>query len=155
VPVARFAFQAHLIDRSSISPFKINRLRAVWNSVAQNPLSTTAVPRCNLDSAIYRRGATRASVKLCKTSFCVGSYSAISIADCRRVPSRDGESSRRRRRRPFEMPPPSLTLGGTLPSMALQRRKRKAASTSHHPSRAHEPVRRRELLSDLRGPVVI
>jgi hypothetical protein len=29
-------FQACLIDRSSISPFRINHLRAVWNSIAQN-----------------------------------------------------------------------------------------------------------------------
>ena len=37
--VARsFAFQACLIDRSSISPFRINELRAVWNSVAQTLL---------------------------------------------------------------------------------------------------------------------
>lgn len=32
----RSAFQARLIDRSSISPFRINDLRTAWNSVAQN-----------------------------------------------------------------------------------------------------------------------
>ena len=32
-------FQACLIDRSSISPFRINDLRTAWNSVAQNPPS--------------------------------------------------------------------------------------------------------------------
>jgi hypothetical protein len=30
------AFQACSIDRSDISPFRINHLRAVWNSIAQN-----------------------------------------------------------------------------------------------------------------------
>ena len=37
--LARFAFQACSIDHSDISPFRINHLRAVWNSVAQNPPS--------------------------------------------------------------------------------------------------------------------
>ena len=34
--MTRFAFQACSIDHSDISPFRINHLRAVWNSVAQN-----------------------------------------------------------------------------------------------------------------------
>jgi hypothetical protein len=49
------AFQACSIDHSDISPFRINHLQAVWNSVAQNPPSNPAGPRCDLDSAVYRR----------------------------------------------------------------------------------------------------
>jgi hypothetical protein len=41
--VASFAFQACSIDHSDISPFRINHLRAVQNSVAQNPPSNTAL----------------------------------------------------------------------------------------------------------------
>ena len=49
------AFQACAFNHSAISPFRINHLRAVWNSVAQNPPSNPAAPRCDLDSAGYRR----------------------------------------------------------------------------------------------------
>jgi hypothetical protein len=36
--------------------FRINELRTAWNSVAQNPPSIPTVPRCDLNSAVYRRG---------------------------------------------------------------------------------------------------
>ena len=39
VRLAGIAFQACSIDHSDISPFRINALRAVWNSVAQSPPS--------------------------------------------------------------------------------------------------------------------
>src|SRR5213079_1893219 len=59
------AFQACSIDHSDISPFRINHLRAVRNSVAQNPPSNAAVRRCGLDSAVYRRGSSWHQSKLC------------------------------------------------------------------------------------------
>jgi hypothetical protein len=48
VSVAEIAFQACSIDHSDISPFRINHLRAVWNSVAQNPPSDLIVAQSNL-----------------------------------------------------------------------------------------------------------
>jgi hypothetical protein len=41
--LARFAFQACLIDRSSISLFRINDLRATKTSVAQKPPSIVSL----------------------------------------------------------------------------------------------------------------
>src|SRR6476469_10397357 len=46
--LAGIVFQACSIDHSDISPFKINDLRAVWNSVAQNPPSNRTVQRSGL-----------------------------------------------------------------------------------------------------------
>jgi hypothetical protein len=43
VSVAGFVFQACLIDRSSISPFRINDLRATNTSVAQKPPSIVSL----------------------------------------------------------------------------------------------------------------
>jgi len=43
VMVAKIAFQACSIDHSDISPFRINDLRVVLNSVTQNPASNVAV----------------------------------------------------------------------------------------------------------------
>ena len=50
-----YAFQACSIDHSDISPSKTNDLRVVRHSGAQNPPSNPDVPRCDLDSAVYRR----------------------------------------------------------------------------------------------------
>src|SRR3954451_10213516 len=61
------AFQACSIDHSDISPFRINHLRAVWNSVAQNLPSIPPVPPCNLDSTTYGLYVQRSSRELCKT----------------------------------------------------------------------------------------
>jgi len=66
VLLARFAFQACSFNHSDISPFdslrslrtgrfRINELRSVRNSVAQNSPSNRAVRRCDFDSAVYRR----------------------------------------------------------------------------------------------------
>ena len=49
------AFQACSFNHSDISPFRINHLQAVWNSVAQNPPLNRSGPRCRLSSAIYER----------------------------------------------------------------------------------------------------
>ena len=49
------AFQACSFNHSDISPFRINDLRTVWNSVAQNPPLNRSGPRCRLSSAIYER----------------------------------------------------------------------------------------------------
>ena len=46
--LARFAFQACSFNHSYISPFRINDLRAVGNSVAQNPPSQSCGPRIPL-----------------------------------------------------------------------------------------------------------
>ena len=73
------AFQACSIDHSDISPFKINHLRAIWNSVTQNPPSKAAVRRCGLDSAVYRRGSSWHQSKLCKTSYVAKSLTVIVI----------------------------------------------------------------------------
>ena len=43
VRLASFVFQACSIDHSDISPFRINDLRAAWNSVAQNPPSRISI----------------------------------------------------------------------------------------------------------------
>src|SRR4051812_19045024 len=48
---AGVSFQACLIDRSSISPFRINDLRTVWNSVAQTLLQVVMF----LDSVYIQR----------------------------------------------------------------------------------------------------
>jgi hypothetical protein len=53
--LARFAFQACSIDHSDISPFRINHLRVVWNSLAQNPPSNPDCPRTRSDSATCER----------------------------------------------------------------------------------------------------
>src|SRR6185295_9307375 len=50
--LAGIVFQACSIDHSDISPFRINDLRTVWNSVAQNPPSIRPVPRCDLHSTV-------------------------------------------------------------------------------------------------------
>jgi hypothetical protein len=50
--------------------FRINELRAVRNSVAQNPPSNPAALRCVSDSAVYRRTEGHHSLKLCQTSQC-------------------------------------------------------------------------------------
>jgi hypothetical protein len=44
VLLARFAFQACSFNHSDISPFRINELQEVWNSVAQNLPSRTSDP---------------------------------------------------------------------------------------------------------------
>ena len=52
-----FAFQACSFNHSDISPFRINDLRAVWNSVSQNPPSNPSVPGCGLYSAVCGRAS--------------------------------------------------------------------------------------------------
>ena len=52
-------FQACSIDHSDISPFRINDLRTVRNSVAQNPPSNRTVPRCCLYSGVCGRAEIR------------------------------------------------------------------------------------------------
>jgi hypothetical protein len=47
--------------------FRINGLRAVWNSVSQNAFSNAAVPRCDLYSASYRRRYADRRDELCQT----------------------------------------------------------------------------------------
>jgi len=42
-------------------------LRVVRNSVAQNPPSNLAVPRCDLDSVVCGGASSRSSLKLCQT----------------------------------------------------------------------------------------
>jgi hypothetical protein len=75
--VARFAFQACSIDHSDISPFKINDLRTVRNRVAENPPSNPDVPRCDLDSAVYRRAALRHPENCVRPPNVAGSLTAI------------------------------------------------------------------------------
>jgi hypothetical protein len=70
VLLARFAFQACSIDHSDISPFRINDLRAVRNSVAQNAPSIPPVPPCNFDSTAYGLSVEPSSPELCKTLQC-------------------------------------------------------------------------------------
>jgi len=65
------AFQACLIDRSSISPFRINHLRTVWESLAQNAPSSPRRPLCNLESSVYGPADPAYSWKLCQTSECL------------------------------------------------------------------------------------
>ena len=64
------AFQACSIDHSDISPFRINHLRAAWNSVAQNPPSNPGRPRSTCQSGICRRISTGSSTELCQTFKC-------------------------------------------------------------------------------------
>src|SRR4030095_2107489 len=63
-------FQACSIDHSDISPFRINDLRVVRNSLAQNPPSNLAVPRCDLDSVVCWGASSRSSPELCQTFLC-------------------------------------------------------------------------------------
>jgi len=64
---AGVAFQACSIDHSDIFPFRINHLRAVWNSVAQNPPSNPSDRRWHLDSAVYGLAEVDAPRELCQT----------------------------------------------------------------------------------------
>jgi hypothetical protein len=70
VCLAETVFQACSIDHCDISPFRINDLRAVRNSVAQNLPSIPPVPPCNLDSTTYGLSVERSSRELCKTLQC-------------------------------------------------------------------------------------
>ena len=79
------AFQACSFNHSDISPFRINHLRAVWNSVTQNPPLNASVRGCGLDSAGYRDGSSSHQSKLCNTSYLEKSLTVISIV--RRVTS--------------------------------------------------------------------
>src|SRR6266404_6403431 len=56
------AFQACSIDHSDISPFRINELRPVLNSVAQNPPSRISDSRCRVASIVYRHAHRDANV---------------------------------------------------------------------------------------------
>jgi hypothetical protein len=60
-------FQACSFNHSDISPFRINELQSVRNSVAQNLPSRTSDPRCRVDPVVcrYAQGATAA--ELCQT----------------------------------------------------------------------------------------
>src|SRR5436305_7655849 len=60
--LAGVVFQACAIDHSGISPFRINHLRAVWNSVAQNPPSRISVSRCRVAPIVYRHAHRDAQV---------------------------------------------------------------------------------------------
>src|SRR5438045_1961975 len=62
------AFQACAFNHSAISPFRINHLRAVWNSVAQNPPSDLHVPRSLGESALCECGRIGFRCELCQTS---------------------------------------------------------------------------------------
>jgi hypothetical protein len=67
--VARFAFQACLIDRSSISPFRINKLRTrVGHEIADCDKSSN-VPITYGPIQVYRRGAFGGGVHAELTSF--------------------------------------------------------------------------------------
>ena len=77
--LAGFVFQACSIDHSDISPFRINHLRAVWNSVTQNPPSNASVRGCGLNSAVYPDGSLSQRSKLCNTSYFKKSLTVISI----------------------------------------------------------------------------
>ena len=55
VILATIAFQACSFNHSDISPFRINHLRAAWNSVAQNPPYNPDCPRTRSDSATCER----------------------------------------------------------------------------------------------------
>jgi hypothetical protein len=77
VSVAGVVFQACSIDHSDISPFRINHLRAVWNSVAQNPPSSLSDLPFHLYSAACRHHANSSAMKLCKTS----QYRSITYGD--------------------------------------------------------------------------
>ena len=68
--LARFAFQACLIDRSSISPFRIKQLRTVLNSLAQTAPSNPRHLLCDLGSSVYGPADPASSWKLCQTSEC-------------------------------------------------------------------------------------
>ena len=74
------AFQACSFNHSDISPFRINKLRAASHSVAQNPPSSLADPRCNLPSAVYGRADVSPASKLCQTSYVPRSLTAISLS---------------------------------------------------------------------------
>jgi len=65
--LARFAFQACSFNHSDISPFRINHLRAVWNSVAQNPPSRISDLICRMLPTIYRDAHDIVGAKLCQT----------------------------------------------------------------------------------------
>ena len=57
--VSGINFQACSIDHSDISPFRINDLRTIRNSVAQNSPSNRIVPRCCLYSGVCGRAEIR------------------------------------------------------------------------------------------------
>jgi hypothetical protein len=63
-------FQACLIDRSSISPFRIKHLRTVWDSLAQNAPSNPRRPLCDLESSVYGPADRRRRGILCQTCEC-------------------------------------------------------------------------------------
>ena len=65
-PLHTLSKRAPSTTRTSLL-FRINHLRAVWNSVAQNPPSNPAGLRCDLNSGVYRRMSACSSTELCKT----------------------------------------------------------------------------------------
>jgi hypothetical protein len=68
VDLTRIAFQACSIDHSDISPFRINDLRAVRNSVAQNPPSRISDSICPLVPIVCRRARFNESANCVRPS---------------------------------------------------------------------------------------
>jgi site-specific DNA recombinase len=66
VPTHTFSKRARSTTPTSLR-FRINELRAVWNSVARNPPSNASVARCDLDSAVYAPAKSDRPAKLCQT----------------------------------------------------------------------------------------
>jgi hypothetical protein len=73
-------FQACSIDHSDISPFGINHLRTVWNSVAQNPPSHSTALRSDLHSAVCGRFEIDSRENCVRPSNVVGSLKGISLS---------------------------------------------------------------------------
>jgi hypothetical protein len=83
VSVTRVAFQACLIDRSSISPFRINSLRAAETVYRKTLLQTLRFAiRCAVSE--LRAGSNGAVAELCKTSNVLGSLTPFApVGVCR------------------------------------------------------------------------
>jgi hypothetical protein len=102
------AFQACSFNHSDISPFRINKLRAASHSVAQNPPSNLADPRCNLPSAVYGRADVSPASKLCQTSLCA----AITYGDFVELLVRDDSMCTDHLRPPLSPIPASCLAAG-------------------------------------------
>ena len=88
--LARFVFQACSIDHSDISPFRINELQAVWNSVAQDlpsrisDLKSSMVPIvcCDALGETMENCVRPSNVVRSLTGICgLGTYRAIVVLD--------------------------------------------------------------------------
>jgi len=78
--VTRFAFQACSIDHSDISPFRINKLQAVWNRVVQNLPSRIFDLRCRVGPIVCEHAHGDANGNCVRPSNVARSLTAILLS---------------------------------------------------------------------------